>query len=240
MVDLSRTPTPRECNSLFKRGQRDALEARGHVDGAFRTPHADEVGRAYESCCEEARIDYEREVVGYEGCQMAAIDSLESAAKALEGLENKALPAADGADRDYQGEYRDKQMHAALDERTQKATMQASAARHDAGTARAKAMARVALLKRHAILWLQPYCEGLYCVDPSLVERLRPFEMGGMFAFDGISTVEAVTDQHPALFGNPAQAKTLEAPPEAPKALNELSSFADFQQRRDTKEKQYV
>ena len=79
MVDLSRTPTPRECNSLLKRGQRDALEARKHVGEVFRSPYADEVGRAYESGCEEVCVDYEQEIVGCEGRQTAAKDSLESA-----------------------------------------------------------------------------------------------------------------------------------------------------------------
>jgi len=242
MVDLTRNPTPRECDYLRKRGQRDAQRFSKSDTAEFRSPHADEVDKACKAACGRVRAEYEKRVAQCGNSHESACDGIQRAKKAMENLEQPLLPSGEGSNGDYQDGYRNKLKRDAFEEEAAKSAAEAQSAKMNAEAARVQAMAAVNCFIERAACWLRPYCEGIYSVNPQLIEKLLPFDMPGMFGGDDdpFDFIDEVVEKHPSLFGGLGTAKSLEAARDEPKALDETGCVAGFEKIKTGKEPEYV
>ena len=240
MVDLTRNPTARECNELLRRGRRDALSICDCETGEHRTPYADEVARAYESACKFIHAEYERSIIQFGNEHEAAMNEARFAEEALKKLRQPYLPSTEIANDRYQDEYRNRHKRLALEGELETAAEEIRSAKSRAGLVRVDSIAEAVRLRDRAMHWLHPYCEGLFSVDPKLIEEIRPFDYGGMFFYDGLSQINRITDQYPSLFDKASSAKAIEFVEGNPRALSEAVSVANLRGIQESKETQYV
>lgn len=241
MIDLSRIPTARESDYLRKRGRRDAMKFCGTKADEFNSVFADEAAKVYKSVCESIRVEFEGQIAQFENAHETATDDMQRANKALADMQKPALPSGNETNSDYQGEYRSKLKREAFEDKKTKASGAAQHAKSSAESARIRAMSAIVYYRDHVICWMRPYCEGIYSVNPVLIEKLRPYDMPNMFGGDDpFGFIEKSSGRHPSLFGGPGAAKSLEASSDEPKALGEAASVIGFDKIKDIKEQAYV
>lgn len=212
MIDLERKPTSRECEYLRKRGRRDAIKHMNSDASEFRSPVADEAHEVFESACKDVQINYAARLMKCGDAHDIATEKLQFALESLSDLNQRALPAGSTNNADYHDEYRNMLKREEYESSSEQAEGKAQAAESGADDSRISAQRQIAFYKKRVLLWFRPYCEGVYSVNPPLVEQLQPFDVANTFGEDDpFDFIDDIAQKYPDLFNSSVTTKRLEA-----------------------------
>jgi len=204
MIDpkISRFPTLRERNLLYRLGFKDTKEANVPSGGMLRTPYLDALAKAYRNQVAKLRVAYEGHI--------AKLDSASRAAQKRLGLLFKSpkesiasLPAADAARNEigYQAEFLARQEATARQREQSELAGSIKNAEAEACDSSATVAAQLVLLREHAEAWLSAYRAGVYAAKPEYANRIAPFEDDGLFEDDVENQLIRVAGEHGRLLG---------------------------------------
>ena len=196
MIDMTKPPTPRECNEVVRRAVREA--SRAAPGGSFRPAFVHDVASSREAARAQAAARCEQEVTRCNG-QLAAAQDAASRTNVLlaSGNDKGETPAAQG----YQERYRAGLERNRLAAQADQSARSATAATAGAHSQLAVLKAELAWIDQCTMAWLQPWLEGVALVDPALVDSVQLFDLGGLVGQAGPDPLQAIAQQHPALFG---------------------------------------
>ena len=205
MIDMTKPPTPRECNEVVRRAVREA--SRTAPGGSFRPTFVHDVASSREAARAQAIARCEQAVASSSSALASAQDSAQRTGGLLSGATSAPETCAD----DYQQRRKARIQRESL-------AKQADASARSAHSASAAAQRELAGLKSalawidHCTLaWLQPWLEGVGMVDPSLVDNVQLFDLSGLVGTADEDPVEGIADKHPALFGTTREQPSFEA-----------------------------